>query len=408
MDWSLIKRERKKRRRRNEAQDIPMDVVVEILKRLPTKSLMRFKCLSKLWSSLLCSRYFSSLFLTGQTRPRPRLYICLADLYKDHKNVILSSAPDTTKPSSSYVVDRNLTIPRMGGYISQNLLGFMCYTFWRKPRICNPATRQLFTLPAVKSSIIPRGVIKKIAYYYFGHNPLNDQYKVICSIAPNLTTMPEHWVFVLTPQGGSWKKVAPTPSDFCPYTPVHRGQSVNGVIYYLALIDMYNYVLVSFDVISEELIMSQVPRMDGDELHGRFRLKNVNLIEYGGKLTVLDSTQLRDKGMVVLWILQDAGNKEWSKKTLILHPCQLQLVNNIVFHVNGTTQSGKVVLIPQDLLSPFHILCYDLQRNDMRKIEIKCIPDHWFRKKKKDRRFDVMFMDQSESVIDLDLLGDFN
>ncbi|KAL9309851.1 putative F-box associated interaction domain-containing protein [Arabidopsis thaliana] len=192
--------------------------------------------------------------------------------------------------------------------------------------------------------------------------------------------MPEHWVFVPKPhEVGSWKKV---PSDFCPFIPVRRGQCINGVIYYLAWIDMYNSVLVSFDIRSEELTMSQIPRRDD----GDGSRKNVSLIEYGGKVTLLDSNHLREKGMLVLRVLEDAGiNKEWSKKTMVLHPYQLHLVQvDIIFNVNGTSQSGKLVLIPQVLVSPFHILCYDLQRNDMRKIEIKGIPDNWFRKHKLD------------------------
>ncbi|CAA7015501.1 unnamed protein product [Microthlaspi erraticum] len=55
---------RKKRRRRIN-MGIPKDVVMEeILTRLSPKSLMRFKCVSKLWSSLISSRYFKNRFLT--------------------------------------------------------------------------------------------------------------------------------------------------------------------------------------------------------------------------------------------------------------------------------------------------------------------------------------------------------
>lgn len=36
--------------------NIPLDLTMEILKKLPTKSLMRFRCVSKLWSSIISSR----------------------------------------------------------------------------------------------------------------------------------------------------------------------------------------------------------------------------------------------------------------------------------------------------------------------------------------------------------------
>ncbi|KAG2250987.1 hypothetical protein Bca52824_081123 [Brassica carinata] len=143
----------------------------EILARLPAKSLMRFKCVSKVWSSLISSRYFSNRFLTVPTRPRPRIYMCLQDNNDYSHSVTLSLAPDTTNPNR-FVVDHNLTSPRVGGYVLQNLCGFMCYSFINKPRIYNPATRQLVTLPApIKSQT------EEDAYgYYFGYDPVIDQY----------------------------------------------------------------------------------------------------------------------------------------------------------------------------------------------------------------------------------------
>ncbi|CDY69813.1 BnaCnng65460D, partial [Brassica napus] len=85
-------------------------------------------------------------------------------------SVTLSLAPDTTNPNR-FVVDHNLTSPRVGGYVLQNLCGFMCYSFINKPRIYNPATRQLVTLPApIKSQT------EEDAYgYYFGYDPVIDQ-----------------------------------------------------------------------------------------------------------------------------------------------------------------------------------------------------------------------------------------
>ncbi|KAH0851431.1 hypothetical protein HID58_094754 [Brassica napus] len=125
--------------------------------------------------------------------------------------------------------------------------------------------------------------------------------------------------------------------------------------------------------------MIQVPRRDGDEV--LLRMKNVSLIEYGGKVTIIDQTNLREKGMLDLWAVEDAGNKNsWSRKTM--HG----------FAVFAATF--------EDMFSPFHILSYDLGSNDMTKIEIKGIPDHWFSTDKS--TVSVMLMDQSESLVYLE------
>ncbi|KAG2281721.1 hypothetical protein Bca4012_050234 [Brassica carinata] len=377
-----------------------MDLVTEeILTRLPVKSLKRFMCVSKLWLTLISSRYFTHRFLTV---PSPRLYMCLWDVNNYLDTEILSSAPQdantTTTTPSAFLVDHDLTTPRMGSYILQNLGGFMCYVYWNKLRIYNPATRQLVTLPFKKSDhmIVPPGG-KKIVRYYFGYDPLNHKYKVVSSISVHLkqnmeVISSENWVFVL--EGGLcfWKKAVLTSPDFCPHVPCKmEGLCIDGVIYYMALLGPFEYVFVSFDVKSEEFNMIQVPRRDGDELLERFQ--NVGLLKYGGKPTLFDQTNLKDKGVVALWSVEDAGSKKWSCKSLVVQPSQMHLVNTITFNVKGTTQNGKVLLIPKDFLFPFHILSYDIQKYDMIKIEIRgmCV--------------DVMFIDQSERVIRASLLG---
>ncbi|KAG5409973.1 hypothetical protein IGI04_006292 [Brassica rapa subsp. trilocularis] len=391
--------------------ELPMDLITEeILTRLPVKSLMRFKCVSKLWLRLISSRYFTHRFLTVHS---PRLYMCLWDA-NDYLNCeILSSAPldATTTTPSPFLVDHYLTTPRMGRPILQNLGGFMCYIYWNKPRMYNPATRQLVTLPFKKSDhmIVPPGG-KKIVRYYFGDEALNHKYKVVSSISVHLkqnmeVISSENWVFVL--EGGvcSWKMAALTSPDFCPHVPCKmEGLCMDGVIYYMALLGPFEYVFVSFDVKSEEFNMIQVPRRNGDELLERFQ--NVGLLEYGGKPTLFDQTNLKDKGVVALWSVEDAGSKKWSCKSLVVQPSQLHLVNTITFNVKGTTQNGKVLLIPKDFLFPFQILSYDIQNNDMRKIEIRGIPDRWFNMDEEaEVCVDVMFMDQSESVISSDFVS---
>ena len=87
----------------------------------------------------------------------------------------------------------------------------------------------------------------------------------------------------------------------------------------------FEYVFVSFGVKSEEFNMIQVPRRDGDELLERFQ--NVGLLEYGGKPTLFDQTNLKDKGVVALWSVEDAGSKKWSCKSLVVQPSQRHLVN---------------------------------------------------------------------------------
>ncbi|CAF2108248.1 unnamed protein product [Brassica napus] len=374
-----------------ETAELPMHVVTdEILTRLPAKSLMRFKCVSKLWLSLIRSRYFSNRF---SKVPSPRLYMCLWDQATIGDNETYTLAPLDTRPSTStFVVDDNLPDPAIGGYILQNLGGFMIYVYRREPHIYNPATGQLIGIPLRSSDhiVVPPGG-EKVVTYYFGYDPLSHKYKAVSLISVFLEET---------------KQVISSVNYIFSQKNKLGGISIDAIIYYLALVDRDRFVVVSFDIRSEEFNMIQVPKLHED---APVDTPDLTLLELGGKATLCDPTNLRDKGVLALWTLEDVGSKKWSSKSLVLKPSQLPLVDSITFRVKGTTQNGKVFLIPKDFLSPFHILSYDMQNNDMRKIEIKGIPDVWFNMyEEADLHFDVMFMDQSESPIYIDFLSCFD
>lgn len=267
-----------------------------------------------------------------------------------------------------------------------------------KARIYNPSTRQHMILPAIEESdiIAEEGVICDIKYF-MGHDPVNDQYKLLCTITDFSKDMQkirsERWVFVLE-AGGSWKRVA---KDFHPHLPNPFELNMNGVLYYLGWTDMCTCVLVSFDFRSEEFSMIQVPRKPGTMLPRRRRC--VTQIDHGGKVAVFDFTYLKRRGTVDLWVMQDWRKKEWLRKTLVLQPSQMHLVIwSDTYIVKGTTLQGKVILVPRKLVSPFYFLCYDLQTNDLTRVDIRGIPKRWFRKHESDIYCDIEFMNSSGSI----------
>ncbi|KMT02893.1 hypothetical protein BVRB_8g194700 [Beta vulgaris subsp. vulgaris] len=55
--------------------DLPLDIITSILTRLPTKSLIRFKCVSKSWNSLIKSPNFVNIHLTQSLSSKKQLLI---------------------------------------------------------------------------------------------------------------------------------------------------------------------------------------------------------------------------------------------------------------------------------------------------------------------------------------------
>ncbi|KAL0736494.1 hypothetical protein Bca4012_012704 [Brassica carinata] len=371
---------------------------------------MRFRCVSKLWSCLICSRYVSNLYLTvalsSSSRPRPLvLYMSLDDATHDDcesmevcnnpgksKLLSLTLSSSSSNSSESSSLEPDLTFPGMGGYMMVSLRGLLLYTVCRKTCIYNPATRQSLTLPAV---IFASQEPNKSVYYFFGHDPIQDQYKIVCSAViiseDGEKTTSEYWVFVLEPRG-FWKRIEY--DDQQPHFPRRQGLCINGVIYYVAVTCTCRNNFYCFDVRSEKFSKIQAP-------HEVSQIgESVDFINHAGKPALFHFTHIRKTGVSELWLLEDGG--AWSRKSLVLKPCHIHLVDDRSFMkliVLGTDQNNEVILA---LPSPCYLLYYDLIKNDLRKVNIKVNIN---RETTPDQRPDVCVtvMDKCESIMHLEL-----
>ncbi|CAH8387217.1 unnamed protein product [Eruca vesicaria subsp. sativa] len=365
----MFLRERRKGREICKSHELPFELVMEILTRLPTKSLMRYKSVSKLWLSLICSRYFTDRCLKVSSSS-PSIYMW------SFKNILLSSSsPSDSTTMSSFVIDQDLTIPAMEGYsVSQVFRGLMCFINGPSAKIYNTATRQLVTLPDI---IAEHHKDKELFMYHIGHDPVHDQYKVLCTVSTGQEGMgpykSEHWVLLLGGDGSSrWRKIS---SPCQPHLPLTQRLSINGRVYYLAWVHVFRSVLVSFDIRSEEISIFQ-------ELNDHvFYYEDTALIEYGGRVAILDHfVYEKKKGEMELWVMDDTKKTIWSTYIrFAMDPSQLHLLSGIRLRLSlqGTTRNGEVILVPQNTCpnptqnSTIHIFLYNLQNNNLRKVEIK-------------------------------------
>ncbi|CAN8274448.1 unnamed protein product [Cochlearia groenlandica] len=392
----LLARRRRQRsiilKSQKHTHEICFDLVIEILTKLPSKSLMRFKSISKLWSSLVSSQYFTNRFLKVSLS-KPRLYMW-SDLEKcHHKNILLSSLAchDDLKGTtiSSFVVDQDLTIPSLDGYsLSHVFRGLMCFSNGPSAQIYNTTTRQLVVLPDIVESEIIHGDHKeKSIMYHIGHDPVNDQYKVVCVASKSNdveeddgeTFSSEHWVFLLGRDGSNrWRNI---PSKWPQHYPITKGVNINGHMHYLVWVNLPFLRLVTLDINTEEIVTMLKVR--------HFWRYGIHPIEYKGKVALLHDCKLEKEGVIELWVIvEDAIENMWLKKTFVLDPSQMHLVHNISLSVVGTTSNGEVVFVPQKkirfrindeidnlVIKPqstnfLYVLVYNIEKNHIRKVEI--------------------------------------
>uniref|UniRef100_M4EEB8 F-box domain-containing protein n=1 Tax=Brassica campestris TaxID=3711 RepID=M4EEB8_BRACM len=98
-----------------ESLSLPVDLIIEILTKLPPRSLSRLICVSKLWLSIIHGKYFNDLYLTrSSTRPRLLLHRYCHDTRRSHYSS-LSSEPS---------LGDSITLP--GCQISPPVRGLIC------------------------------------------------------------------------------------------------------------------------------------------------------------------------------------------------------------------------------------------------------------------------------------------
>ncbi|KAF3498288.1 hypothetical protein DY000_02055644 [Brassica cretica] len=288
-----------------------MDIILEVLSRLPAKSIARCRVVSKDWGSTLCRPYFTDLFLKMSS-----LSPCLL---KDARMMI-----------------------------------------------CNPSTGGFKLLPKVKTR---RGRVMT----YLGYDPIEEVYKVLCMTAserPYIQKAEQHQVLTLGTGKLNWRMIE-CPISHYP-RPRDNEICINGVLYYSALESgswrTSTSMIVCFDIRSEKL------KFIVDEAFKDFKSPST-LINYKGKLGILSPhTSGFMDGIFIgfeLWVIDDIEKPTWWRHTHIFPPLWDTLVAQARVNIVGTTGDSEIMFSPTVVSNPFYIFCYNMETRSIRRVEIK-------------------------------------
>ncbi|KAL0725658.1 hypothetical protein Bca4012_040257 [Brassica carinata] len=326
-------------------EPIPVDLLIDILLRVPSKSIARFRCVSKSWGNILRRPYFTELFLRKSLN-HPRL---LFHLKVDGK-LYFFSAPQTqnTEANSSLVATRYHTHSLKGfSEIRYLLQGLVCFQYRRKdypmtPVLCNPVTGEFITFPEVKA-------ILHYPKLCCGYDPTYKQFKVLC-VSINSDSTRAH---VLTLKTGKhlWRMIECTPHHIV----VSRGICIDGILYYLAY-SAVGYMIVCFNVRSEKFIYIKI---DDETM-----TTECTLVNYNGKL---GGVQFKENSNLRLWLVEQdhAGKYKWSSSIYELPPSFGD------FYIVGMTGTSDIVLSPYYLSDPFYVFYYNVERKALTRVEIQ-------------------------------------
>ncbi|KAK4253319.1 hypothetical protein QN277_010642 [Acacia crassicarpa] len=327
------------------AGDFPPEILVEVLHRLPVKSLVKFTSVSKAWNSLITNQtfIFDHLNRTIQaSNGNGSLFLQLhhqtiecSDPYFDHHEEFYSLDSDNQQidhfsverfPLSRLIVwGRSTVVGSCDGLIcvfDSSLCHSDTLIIW------NPSIRKYMVLP---EPIVTCMTGNNPLLFGFGFDSRNKDYKVI-------RIFPQVEVYSLASR--SWKNITNRAPPFLHCKPPQKTTQVfvNGVVHWVVCRrcngQIQNFIL-TFDVVEEMFGELMLPP------HLRESTSVLSVLEGGKYLSVLHSHSEANQGCFRIWIMREYGVVEtWSE----LFCFDSDHYRNNILDVLALASNGKVVL----------------------------------------------------------------
>lgn len=155
---------------------LPDELVREILRWLPVKSLMQFKCVSRIWLSIITDPSFAAVYRGGfrgllLSHPFFRLV--------KERRFFYASLDFEFDGRCSYQFSRQFIIDHGGKAMgcTEILNGLLCFYYREYSCLFNPATLEELQLPS--SAVDPDPSKSQDCSYHFGFDPVNKLYKLL-------------------------------------------------------------------------------------------------------------------------------------------------------------------------------------------------------------------------------------
>ncbi|KAL1558848.1 hypothetical protein AAHA92_09263 [Salvia divinorum] len=293
------------------ARTIPQNVITEILLRLPVKSLLRFKSVSKKWLYLISSSDFVKAHLKVSTKNNVHthdklifgsntfpfdLYTCSLHTAIEGSNVSDPIYPTTSEsiPFDRVRFDCTFAEPDDSIWIVGSCNGLVCVAVSAYSVVLwNPTTRSMKLIPETDTDP-DRDSIS----YGFGYDELHDDYKVVevSGDKCQLTGEYETQVKIYSVRINSWKIMSNWPLRYSCYG---TGKFMYGAIHWSVC-----SFIVSHDLATDSLVQLPMPNFDDND---DFRL-DVEILN-GCLAACCEYNVYMD-----IWVMKEYATREsWSK-----------------------------------------------------------------------------------------------
>lgn len=329
---------------------LPLEIIEDILRRLPVKSLKRFCVVAKSWYSLIESENFMKLHLRQSLISKSNRNLLFGGLGLYNAVLDALDRADVIKPPFYY---------RSADSISNSCNGIVL-VMSDPPVLWNPFSTEYKVLPACPvEHPAPLDSFSKTVYG-FGYDSSNDDYKVVRIVEfrhkiAHVRMASETKIY--SHQSSSWRRI----EDFPYPLPFLRGNwraHVNGSLH--TLVENSNdFRIMCFSVHTEKHYHMLMP--PGFQT----RTADVTLDVLEGSLSVVCTSSQR----VVIWIMKDYGVKESWVKLLSISPPAIDK-NDFVKPLVYSRDGNKVLLNCDDK----RLIWYDLRTKTVDDVFVEGMP----------------------------------
>ncbi|XP_073029432.1 F-box/kelch-repeat protein At3g06240-like [Primulina eburnea] len=376
-------------------EQLSKDLLMEVLIRLPVKSIIKFKCVSKTWCDLirdpvfiqghqkrngkervlLVKQYSSPQNGDGEEFSFSDLSIPISDDFYGHLHMMIQNLPpqsgggetfsshDQEFPEPEDLVSPNLSISILNSLnipwhrhsnipIHGPCNGIVCITFEKTVFLCNPALREFKLLPPPG---FPEGYIPFPFQYGFGFDPITGAYKVIqiSDMRHEVPKQAEFWhrpkmnslrIDLYNSASDSWKQIHGVKLPNLSYLPGHE-LLYNGTIHWAIIAADSFPCILCFDVSTETFRQL--------EFHDNFgpSERDLRLMEFNERLAVVrySPDQWIEPRKIEIWVMTEYGEKgSWTKQFVIPPYCDICpftfLKNELVLVESGNGRSASCEL----------------------------------------------------------------
>ncbi|XP_057455602.1 F-box/kelch-repeat protein At3g06240-like [Lotus japonicus] len=237
---------------------LPHDLIIEILLRLPVRSLLRFKCVCKSWFFLISDTEFAKSHFDLDVALTHRLLLQFPNKYR-----VESFDLDSSLDDSSAVVTLNFPPPSKSLYLNPlyflgSCRGFMllAYDFTSNVIVWNPST-------GFRQQILDDSYFMSNSLYGFGYDKITDDYFLVL-IALSFDAVPfgeilEKRIRTFSLKTRSWYNAKDVNVDYMDCGRVSRpGVILNDSLHWLVSSFITGlHLVIAFDLVEKSL--SEIP-----------------------------------------------------------------------------------------------------------------------------------------------------